>query len=101
MSYFLVKTNDIEIDPEELLNRMKQREKEFSTGFGQSIAIPHCTVSDEESHDGKIRGMLAVCTPGVDFESPDDLPAEIIVMLATPESQRKLTLRFYLFLAAC
>jgi mannitol/fructose-specific phosphotransferase system IIA component (Ntr-type) len=33
--------------------------------------------------------MLAVCTPGVDFESPDDLPAEIIVMLATPESQRE------------
>ncbi|EDM27202.1 probable fructose specific permease-possibly phosphotransferase system component [Lentisphaera araneosa HTCC2155] len=89
MSYFLVKTNDIEIDPEELLKRMEEREKEFSTGFGQSIAIPHCTVTDEESHDGKIRGMLAVCTPGVEFESMDDEPVEIIVMLATPESQRE------------
>ena len=69
---------------------MEARVKEFSTGFGQSIAIPHCTVTDEESHDGKIRGMLAVCTPGVDFESQvDDKPAEIIVMLATPESQRE------------
>ncbi|WDE95659.1 PTS sugar transporter subunit IIA [Lentisphaera profundi] len=99
MSYFLVKTNDIDIDPEELNKRMVEREKDFTTGFGQGIAIPHATVSEDEIHDGKIRGLLAVATPPVEFEAMDDAPVEIIVMLATPDSQREIHLEILSVLA--
>ena len=88
MSYFLVKTNELDVDPESLTEKMIAREKDFSTGFGSGIAVPHAVLTDEELHGNKIKGLLAVTTPPIDFESPDEEPVEIIVMLATPQSQR-------------
>ena len=59
------------------------REAEFSTAVGDGIAIPHAKVA------AVVRpGLAAMTVPGgVDWESPDDEPADIIFMIAAPEGE--------------
>ena len=56
----------------------------MSTGIGSGIAIPHArtaAVSDFVIVVGR-------CRDGLDFESLDNLPARIIILMAAPERKR-------------
>jgi mannitol/fructose-specific phosphotransferase system IIA component (Ntr-type) len=58
------------------------REQTRSTGIGSGIAIPHgkCTAVSELV-------MALGITPGIDFDSIDDRPATIIILLVSPTDQ--------------
>lgn len=59
------------------------REAEFTTGFGNSIAIPHCK-SPTVKKASIVIGRLA---KGIDWNALDDLDVSFVIMLAIPLSE--------------
>ncbi len=59
------------------------REEESTTGIGEGIAIPHC-----KSDAVKKPGLAAMVVPnGVDFDSLDGEPADLIFLIAAPDTE--------------
>lgn len=69
------------LDKSVYLQAVLNREKEFSTGIGMGIAIPH----------GKSSGVkepalvFGRSMDGIDYESMDDEPAHLFFLIAVPE----------------
>jgi len=69
------------LDKEKYIKAVTDREKEFSTGIGMGIAIPH----------GKSSGVKEAAlvfgrsTNGIDYQSMDDELAHIFFLIAVPE----------------
>jgi PTS system nitrogen regulatory IIA component len=69
------------LDAAELLGVLREREALQSTGIGEGVAIPH----------GKIKGLdrlvaaFARSTGGVDFDSIDGQPTQLLFLLVVPE----------------
>ncbi len=72
-------------DRETLIKSLIDREKSMSTGIGKNVAIPHCTTAMVE----EIVLILATCEDGIDFESIDSQPVNIIVLLLVPKKKLK------------
>ncbi|WP_448662754.1 PTS sugar transporter subunit IIA [Sphingomonas sp. CJ20] len=68
------------LDARAVADRLAEREKLGSTGFGGGIAIPH----------GKLDGLRRVCgvfatlTHPIDFGAVDELPVDMVFMLVSP-----------------
>ncbi|WP_219894534.1 PTS sugar transporter subunit IIA [Aquisediminimonas profunda] len=68
------------LDPNEVVERLTERERLGSTGFGKGVAIPH----------GKIEGLAHIVAafarlePPIDFEAIDDLPVDLVFCLLSP-----------------
>lgn len=87
MTDFLVKTNHLHsITRDDLLKGIIDREKDFSTGLGRKMAIPHARIPKKE----KLMGVIGLCRKPVDWESLDGEPVEIIILIATPEGMDNL-----------
>jgi fructose-specific phosphotransferase system IIA component len=73
-------TNELLIDKNDVLQAILSREKTRSTGIGSGIAIPH----------GKCKGVkdlvmaMGISHEGIDFQSIDEKPVYIVVLLASP-----------------
>ncbi|WP_022662958.1 PTS sugar transporter subunit IIA [Paucidesulfovibrio longus] len=78
-----------EMDAEEALRVLLDRESLGSTGIGDGIAIPHGKL---ESLD-RIVVAVARSTQGVDFEALDHAPCRIIFLVIAPEQVAGLHLR--------
>ncbi|MBN2232523.1 MAG: PTS sugar transporter subunit IIA [Deltaproteobacteria bacterium] len=63
-----------------LLASVIEREKSLSTGIGKGIAIPHGTVAGGRA----IRGVMGICSPGIDFQSLDGARARVIILMLIP-----------------
>ena len=64
----------------EIFESLNDRESLGSTGLGNGIAVPHGKFA-------ALKGVMAVfmkVTPPVDFESVDDQPVDIVMMLLAP-----------------
>lgn len=70
-----------EIDSAELFEHLIAREKLGSTAIGKGIAIPHCRCSKVE----RTIGCLVKLQEPIDFDSPDDLPVDILFVMLVPE----------------
>ncbi|QTA84263.1 PTS sugar transporter subunit IIA [Desulfonema magnum] len=81
--------NGVVTDGNMLCEGMKEREKTMSTGIGSGIALPHTT--SHETEDAAVL-LIRPAVP-VDFESLDNLPADIILALIIPENQTALHLQ--------
>lgn len=64
----------------ELLEAITAREELGSTGLGNGIAIPHGKVSGLKG----VTALLARLDAPIEFDSVDDQPVDIIVMLLAP-----------------
>ena len=67
-------------DASELLEAITAREELGSTGLGNGIAIPHGKVSGLKG----VTALLARLGTPIAFDSVDDQPVDIIVMLLAP-----------------
>ncbi len=71
--------------PDEIYHAILEREKLLSTGFGLGLAIPHA----------KLRGIkdfvvgLGIHRRGVNFDSLDEKPVHVLVMILGPDSQQE------------
>ena len=80
-----VAKTDAVADEAELLQAVKDREKILSTGIGLGIAIPHARIGSVN------RFVVAVGRhpDGIDFESIDQKPVHIVVLIAGPKDTQK------------
>ena len=67
-------------DAAELLEAISAREELGSTGLGNGIAIPHGKVSGLKG----VTALVARLDQPIEFDSVDDQPVDIIVMLLAP-----------------
>lgn len=74
--------NKTQIDAEELLKVLIERERLGSTGIGNGIAIPHGKL--KELND--IALVFGKSTEGIDFESIDGKPVNLIFLLVAPSN---------------
>ena len=70
-----------EIDTEEILDILLEREKLGSTGIGDGIAIPH----GKSSNVAQIVSGFGLSKEGIDFDSLDGQPANLFFLLVAPE----------------
>jgi len=77
------------LDCRELMEVLLAREAIMSTGIGLGIAVPHARLKSVE------RPILAVGVSGkgVSYESLDDKPVHIVVMIVVPAESQKQYLR--------
>jgi len=68
------------LDPRAVAERLAEREKLGSTGFGGGIAIPHAKVA---GLDG-IVGAVAQLDQPIEFQAIDDMPVDLVFMLLSP-----------------
>ena len=91
----MVKSGKIR-DPEAYRKQVYQREEEGSTGIGRGLAVPHgkCDAVLEP-------GLAAmVVRQGVDFDSLDGKPAQLIFLIAAPDTKENLHLKLLSKLSA-
>ena len=72
----------LEINPRTLLESLIKREKLGSTAVGNGIAIPHANVASID----KPHVFVTTLVNGLDFNSTDDLPVDIVFLLIAPEN---------------
>jgi len=71
--------------PDDIYHAILEREKLLSTGFGLGLAIPHAKLSG-------IRDFvvgLGIHKLGVPFDSLDDKPVHVLVMILGPDSRQE------------
>ncbi len=79
-----------EIDKKEALDGIWEREKLMSTGVGEGIAIPHARIESGP----KIVSALGLLPIAVNFDSLDDRPVKLIVLILFPKDQVSLQLKY-------
>ncbi len=90
LAEFMFKTYKIKnISLDKFKESVKKREMEISTGIGDNIAIPHAIIEGGP----KIQGVIAISKKGIDFNSLDNKPVHIIILIATPEDHYELHLQ--------
>jgi PTS system nitrogen regulatory IIA component len=71
-----------EVDSDNLVRVLLEREQLGSTGIGGGIGIPHGKLKELKS----LTLGFGLCRQGVDFESIDGHPTYIFFLLVTPEN---------------
>ena len=68
------------MEPRVIVERLVERERLGSTGFGHGVAIPHGKI------DGitRVIGVFARLAAPVDFQAIDDLPVDLVFLLLSP-----------------
>ncbi|HEX7853353.1 MAG TPA: PTS sugar transporter subunit IIA [Sphingobium sp.] len=64
----------------DVVERLTERERLGSTGFGAGIAIPHAKLDSIE----QVRGAVLLLAEPVAFDAVDDMPVDVIFMLLSP-----------------
>jgi len=80
-----------------IFQHLTEREKLGSTSLGHGVAIPHARTS---SHDKAI-GAFIKLEHGIDFDSPDDEPTDLLFALMVPEHYTDEHLEILSGLASC
>ncbi len=68
------------IDQQKVVERLTERERLGSTGFGGGVAIPHGKIQGLDH----VVGIFAQLAQPVDFGAVDDMPVDLVVMLLSP-----------------
>ncbi|WP_174274899.1 PTS sugar transporter subunit IIA [Sphingomonas bacterium] len=68
------------LDPKLIVERLTERERLGSTGFGGGIAIPHGKI-EGLAH---VVGVFARLASPIDFHAIDDMPVDLVFLLLSP-----------------
>lgn len=68
------------IDPKQVVERLVERERLGSTGFGGGVAIPHGKIEGLE----EVVGVFARLAQPIDFSAIDDMPVDLVFLLLSP-----------------
>lgn len=78
----LVKCGSLEADNRDaIIDVVKKRESQMSTGIGFGIAIPHATTD----MIGEVVGALGRSKEGIDFDALDNQPVSLVVLFLVPQ----------------
>jgi mannitol/fructose-specific phosphotransferase system IIA component (Ntr-type) len=81
----LYATSSIEEPQNEFIDKVLKRDAEETTCLGRGLMIPHA-ILDEGT---EIKGVLGLSREGLDFDAPDGRLVHAVLLLATPEMERK------------
>lgn len=70
----------IDAEPRVIVDRLVERERLGSTGFGGGIAIPHGKIEGLD----RVVGLFARLGTPIDFAAIDDLPVDLVFLLLSP-----------------
>lgn len=70
------------LDPVLVLEKLEERERLGSTGFGRGVAIPHARIPGIQR---PVAALLKLRQP-IDFASADGLPVDLVFGLLSPEN---------------
>jgi PTS system nitrogen regulatory IIA component len=70
----------VDADPKVIVERLTDRERLGSTGFGGGVAIPHGKIEGLD----RVVGIFARLAAPIDFAAIDDLPVDIVFLLLSP-----------------
>jgi len=68
------------LDPRLVAERLGERERLGSTGFGNGVAIPHAKLPGLAA----VTGMFVRLSHPIDFDAVDDLPVDLVFVLLSP-----------------
>ncbi len=68
------------IDPRLVVERLADRERLGSTGFGGGVAIPHGKIDGLD----RVVGVFARLAQPIDFNAIDDMPVDLVFLLLSP-----------------
>jgi nitrogen PTS system EIIA component len=68
------------LDAQEVIEKLVERERLGSTGFGNGVAIPHGKLPGTTS----IVGMFVHLAHPIEFQAIDDMPVDLIFCLLSP-----------------
>ena len=95
LDYLLSKKKITKDAKKEILKAILQREEMGSTAIGNNIAFPHARISSVKS----IIICVAISKEGVDFDSLDQEPVNIVALLLSNQKEAGLHLKMLAFLA--
>lgn len=70
----------VDVESRLVVDRLVERERLGSTGFGAGIAIPHGKVDGLD----RVVGLFARLGSPIDFAAIDDLPVDLVFLLLSP-----------------
>ena len=76
------------LNKEELLNALLAREREMTTGLGDSVAFPHARIEKLTN----AYNLIGICPSGADFQSLDQKPVQFFVLSIVPQDKANLLL---------
>jgi PTS system nitrogen regulatory IIA component len=68
------------IGQQKVVDRLTERERLGSTGFGGGVAIPHGKIEGLDH----VVGVFAQLAQPIDFGAVDDMPVDLVAMLLSP-----------------
>jgi PTS system nitrogen regulatory IIA component len=68
------------LEPRIVVERLVERERLGSTGFGGGVAIPHGKVDGID----RVVGVFARLAQPIDFAAIDDMPVDLVFLLLSP-----------------
>jgi len=79
------------IDPTDIFHQLIDRERLGSTGMGYGVALPHGRFHSNPHNKPAVKlditlGCFIKLQQGIDFDSPDAKPADLIFGLLVPEN---------------
>jgi PTS system nitrogen regulatory IIA component len=84
-------------DALDIFQHLTEREKLGSTSLGHGVAIPHARTSSSN----RAIGAFIKLEQGIDFDSPDDKPTDLLFALMVPEHYTDEHLEILSGLASC
>jgi len=78
----LIASGQHELSPDQIFDSLISRERLGSTGLGHGVAIPHARVKDSD----KTLAAVIKLRQGVDYDSPDQQPVDLLFALLVPEN---------------
>jgi len=85
----LVAAGTLDSDLEEAAKRaLVEREKSVSTGMEHGIAVPHAALDELDC----LKVAMGLIPGGLEFESVDGKPAQIVMLLLVPKKEKVLHL---------
>ena len=93
----LLAKESADADSFDIFQHLTEREKLGSTCLGHGVAIPHARASGNE----KAIGAFIKLRRGIDFDSPDNKPPDLLFALMVPEHYTDEHLQILSGLASC
>jgi len=90
-----LKKNKLISRPEEVIDKLEQREALGTTALGEGVAIPHCKVKWLNNPIV----LVGIARQGVPFEAPDSRPVNIFFLLITSLEDPSLNLQILALIA--
>ncbi|MFS0738040.1 PTS sugar transporter subunit IIA [Sphingomonas sp. 1P06PA] len=75
-----IAAKQVGVDARIVVDRLVDRERLGSTGFGGGVAIPHAKLEGLD----RVVGLFARLASPIDFNAVDDMPVDLVFLLLSP-----------------